>query len=121
MCLSQGLLPWYQVALTTLPFPISKQRGAPSRRGHAVGKYPAASHPCTDSSGWHCKGHCLHLSVYRQGHTPHRLMRFSSHLETSLTSAVEGGFCPNKLSLKTKTKAKTDAAIPILSSSLSVL
>lgn len=43
MCLSKGLLPWHHVAPVDLPFPISRQHGTPSRRGHAVGKYPAAS------------------------------------------------------------------------------
>lgn len=98
LCLSQGLLPWYQVVLVALPSPISKQRGTPSRRGRAVRRYPAASFSCTDSAGWHYKGHCLHLSVYRQGHTPQKLGRFSSHLATSQTSTIEGGLCSNKFS-----------------------
>lgn len=56
-----------------------------------------------DSSGWHYKGHCLHLSVHRQSHTPQMLDRFSSHLETSLASTVEGGFSSNKFSEKIET------------------
>lgn len=68
LCLSQGLLPWYQVVLVALPSPISKQRGTPSRRGHAVGRYPGASFSCTDSSGWHYKAVPPSLCLQARSH-----------------------------------------------------
>lgn len=76
-----------------------------------MGKYPAASCSVRTAHTGITKVTASVFCLQAGSHPTEAGLggRFSSHLKTSLTSAIVGGFCSNKFSLK----KKADAAVVV--------